>query len=109
MLARRTKSRTPAPLSLFPVAEARDPEVLDLQGAARMLGISTRAVYALFKKGELPGRKVARRWLTTRDSVLRWLKGSSEEDALIRAMANGDKQALTAALKSGKVQVKQRK
>ena len=39
-------------------------------------------------------------------SVLRWLKGSSEEDALARAIANGDKQAITKALTSGKVQVK---
>jgi len=109
MPARRMKARTPVPLSLFPVPESRDPEVLDVQGTARMLGISTRAVYTLFKKGQLPGRKVARRWLTTRDSVLRWLKGSSEEDALIRAMANGDKQALSAAFKFGKVQIKQRK
>jgi hypothetical protein len=109
MATRQTKSRTPAPLSLFPVAESRDPEVLDVRATARMLGISTHAVYTLFKKGELPGRKVARRWLTTRDSVLRWLKGSSEEDALASAIANGDQEALTAAFKSGKVRVKQRK
>jgi hypothetical protein len=69
-----------------------------------MLGISTHAVYALFKKGELPGRKVARRWLTTRDLVLGRLKGASEQDTLARAIANGD-QALT----SGKVQVRKRK
>jgi hypothetical protein len=56
-------------------------------------------VFALFKKGELPGRKVARRWL----------KGSSEEDALARAITNGDQKALTAALTSGKVQVKKQK
>ena len=67
--------------------------------------VSTDTVYDLVREGELLGRKVARRWLTTRDSVLRWLKGSSEEDALVRAIANGDHKALTAALKSGKVQV----
>ena len=44
-----------------------------MQATARMLGISTHAVYALFKKSDLPGRKVARRWLTARDSVLRWV------------------------------------
>jgi hypothetical protein len=109
MPARRSKARTPSSLSLFPVVQNRDPEVLDVGGAARTLGISTHAVYALFKKGELPGRKVARRWLTTRDSVLSWLKGSSEEDTLARAIANGDQKAITAALTSGKVQVKQRK
>jgi hypothetical protein len=71
MATRRTKPRASSPLSLFPIAQDRDPEVLDVQGTARMLSISTHAVYALFKKGELPGRKVARRWLTTRDAVLR--------------------------------------
>jgi excisionase family DNA binding protein len=107
MSSRRTKPRMPSAL-LFPMTPDRDPEVLDVQGAARMLGISTHAVYNLFKKGGLPGRKVARRWLTTRDSVLRWLKGSSEEEALTRAIANGDQKALTAALKSGKVNIKKR-
>jgi predicted DNA-binding transcriptional regulator AlpA len=109
MPARRSNVRTPSSLSLFPAVHNRDPEVLDVRATARMLGISTHAVYALFKKGELPGRKMARRWLTTRDSVLSWLKGSSEEDTLARAIANGDQKAITAALKSGKVQVKQRK
>jgi Helix-turn-helix domain len=106
MPAKRSRARAPASLPLFP---ARDPEVLDAQATARMLGISTHAVYALFKKGELPGRKVARRWLTTRELVLAWLKGASEQDTLARAIHNGDRQALTAALKSGKVQVKKRK
>jgi predicted DNA-binding transcriptional regulator AlpA len=105
MPAKRAR-RAPSSLSLFP---ARDPEILDVQATARLLGISTHAVYALFKKGELPGRKVARRWLTTRDMVLGWLKGASEQDTLARALTNGDTQALTAALKSGKVQVKKSK
>jgi hypothetical protein len=109
MATRRSKPRIPHSQTLFPMAQDRDPEVLDVQATARMLGISTHAVYNLFKRGELPGRKVTRRWLTTRDSVLRWLKGSSEEDTLARAIANGDQKAITAALTSGKVQVKKRK
>jgi excisionase family DNA binding protein len=105
MAAKRTKGQTP----LFKPPVPRDPEILDVQATADMIGISKDAVYDLFKKGELPSRKVARRWLTTRDTVLRWLKGSSEEDALVRAIANGDQKALSAVLKSGKVQVKKQK
>lgn len=110
MATRRTRAHTPQSRTLFPLPKDhdRDPDVIDVQATARILGISTRAVYTLFKKGELPGRKVARRWLTTRDAVLKWLKGSSEEDALTRALANGDKQALTKALASGKVNIKKR-
>ena len=40
MPTKRTKTRTPASLSLFPVTQDRDPEVLDVQATARMLGIS---------------------------------------------------------------------
>jgi excisionase family DNA binding protein len=105
MAAKQTKGQT----TLFKPAVPRDPEILDVQTTADMMGISKDAVYDLFRKGELPGRKVARRWLTTRDAVLKWLKGSSEEDTLARAIANGDQKAITAALKSGKVQVKKRK
>ena len=104
MAAKRTKGQT----TLFKPPVPRDPEILDVQATADTIGISKDAVYDLFKKGELPGRKVARRWLTTRDAVLKWLKGSSEEDALARAIANGDQKALTAALKSGKVHIKKR-
>ena len=106
MPASRPRTRAPSSASLFP---ARDPDILDVQATAQMLGISTHAVYTLFKKGELPGRKVARRWLTTRELVMGWLKGASEQDTLARAVANGDQTALTAALKSGKVQVKKQK
>jgi hypothetical protein len=106
MSASQPSTRAPASPSLFPT---RDAEILDAQATARMLGVSTHAVYALFKKGELPGRKVARRRLTTRDMVLAWLKGASHEATLTRAIANGDKQALTATLKASTVQVKQRK
>jgi len=67
MSARRSSTRAPASPALLPT---RDPEILDAQATAQMLGVSTHVVYALFKKGELPGRKVARRWLTTRDMVL---------------------------------------
>jgi hypothetical protein len=38
--------------------------------------------------------------------VLRWFTGSSEEDTLARAIANGDQKTMTAALKSRRVQVK---
>jgi hypothetical protein len=50
MPTRRTKALSPASLSLFPVAETRDPEVLDVQATANMLGISTHAVYALSRR-----------------------------------------------------------
>jgi hypothetical protein len=57
---------------------------------------------------ELTDRKLARHWLTTSDSVLRRLKGPSEEDTLARVVANGDQKAASASLRSGKVSIKKR-
>jgi excisionase family DNA binding protein len=71
---------------------------------AKLLTVSAETVYDLLKKGELPGRK----WLTARSAVLRWIEHSSEKDTLARAIANGDREALSIALKTGQVQVKNR-
>jgi excisionase family DNA binding protein len=89
-------------------APQRPSEVLDVHMTARLLTVSPDTVYDLFKSGELPGRKVGRKWLTTRAAVLRWIESSSEEHSLTRAIEQGDRQALTKALKSEKVQVKKR-
>jgi excisionase family DNA binding protein len=42
----------------------RTSEVLDVKMAAELLTVSPDTVYDLFKRGELPGRKVGRKWLT---------------------------------------------
>jgi excisionase family DNA binding protein len=60
--------------------------------AAELLTVSTDTIYDLFKRGELPGRKVGRKWLTTRNALLRWIE-------------RGDRHVITTALKSGKVQI----
>src|SRR5438067_4750779 len=89
------------------VTLTRTSEVLDVRMAAELLTVSPDTVYDLFKRGELPGRKVGRKWLTTRNAVLRWIeKGSSEHDILARAIEGGDRKALAKALKSGKATVR---
>jgi excisionase family DNA binding protein len=60
------------------VTLARTSEVLDVKMAAELLTVSPDTVYDLFKHGELPGRKVGRKWLTTRNAVLRWIESSAE-------------------------------
>jgi excisionase family DNA binding protein len=85
---------------------AKIPEVLDVRMTAELLTVSIDTVYDLFKKGELPGRKVGRKWITTKTAILRWLVQSSEHDTLARAIEHGNNHALTAALTSGKAQLK---
>jgi excisionase family DNA binding protein len=90
-----------------PVAPAgRNGDILNVQKAAALLTVSADTVYDLFKSGELPGRKVGRKWITTRAALMRWIEGSFATDAAERAIAGGDKAALVKALKAGKVRVK---
>src|ERR1700676_5198260 len=85
---------------------ARPAEVLDVQGAAALLTVSADTVYDLFAKGELPGRKVGRKWITTKAAVLRWIENTSGDDSLARAVERGDMSALTPAMNKVKVRLK---
>jgi excisionase family DNA binding protein len=71
------------------VTLTRTSEVLDVRMAAELLTVSPDTVYDLFKRGELPGRKVGRKWLTTRNAVLRWIESSSENNTLAKAICSG--------------------
>jgi hypothetical protein len=70
-------------------------------------------VYDLFQRGDLPGRKVGRTWLTTQTAVLRWLEQSTspprtmaaQDTILARAIANGDTAALVDAVHTGKARL----
>jgi excisionase family DNA binding protein len=92
------------------------PEVLDVHLTAQLLTVSADTVYDLFQRGDLPGRKVGRKWLTTKTAVLRWLDHSTsegskakEEEALARAIANGDREALVAAMHTGKARIRRKR
>src|SRR5277367_5061193 len=93
----RRKAATPQP---------RPADVLDVQGAAALLTVSADTVYDLFAKGELPGRKVGRKWITTKAAVLRWIENTSTDDSLVRAIKQGKGQALSDALNSGAARIK---
>ena len=90
------------------IVPIRTSEVLDVKMTAELLMVSADTIYDLFKRGELPGRKVGRKWLTTRNAVLRWIENSSENNTLARAIERGDWHVITTALKSGKAQIKKR-
>src|SRR5436309_7111140 len=101
------RKRTPA------VPTARLPEVLDVHMTAQFLTVSADTVYDLFQRGDLPGRKVGRKWLTTKTAVLRWLEHSTQqrtaaaqEAALAHASTNGDTDALVSAVHTGKARLR---
>jgi len=84
----------------------RSGEVLDVRGTAALLTVSVDTVYDLFAKGEMPGRKVGRKWITTKAAVLRWIENTSTDDSLARAIQGGDMKALAGAMNKGKVRLK---
>lgn len=102
MPAKPKKKAQPSP-KLLPF---KSPEILDVGMAARFLTVSTDTVYSYFQSGELPGRKVGRKWITTKAAVLRWVESTATEDTLERAVERGDSAALKEAINSGKIRVK---
>lgn len=98
------------------IQAARLPEVLDVHMTAQFLTVSADTVYDLFQRGDLPGRKVGRKWLTTKTAVLRWLEQSTrngteakEDAALVRAIENGDRDALVDAIHTGKARIRKKR
>jgi excisionase family DNA binding protein len=93
-------------------AAGRWPDVLDVHLTAQLLTVSADTVYDLLQRGDLPGRKVGRKWLTTKTAVLKWLEQSAtprppaaQETALARAIAHGDTAALVDAVRTGKARL----
>jgi excisionase family DNA binding protein len=78
-------------------------DVLDVHATAALLMVSSDTVYDYFAKGDIPARKVGRKWITTKAAVLRWLEDTSGPETLARAAKRGDKKAITDALKRGKL------
>ena len=72
----------------------RKPDILDVHGIAALLTVSTDTVYELLASGQLPGRKVGRKWLTTRNAVMRWVEQSMAAETAHRSARAGHKAAL---------------
>ncbi len=87
-------------------AQPKSREILDVRMTAALLTVSKDTVYDLFASGELPGRKVGRKWITTKAAVLRWIESTSTDDSLVRAIKQGKGQALSDALNSGAARIK---
>jgi excisionase family DNA binding protein len=101
------------PAASRPRAAACFPEVLDVHLTAHFLTVSADTVYDLFQRGDLPGWKVGRTWLITKAAVLRWLEASTtqstaaaQDAALAHAIANGDQNALLAAVHTGTARIR---
>ena len=66
-----------------------DDEILDVEGTARALGVSTRTIYNLARKGEIPAMRVGREWRFARKNIIEWVANGSQADQLANALKNG--------------------
>ena len=52
-----------------------DDQVLDVEGTAQFLGVSPNTVYEYAGRGEIPHRRIGRRFLFSRAALVEWLRG----------------------------------
>jgi excisionase family DNA binding protein len=66
-----------------------DKEILDVEGAAILLGVSTTTIYNLARKGEIPATRVGREWRFARANLIAWVANGSAADQLSVALSRG--------------------
>src|SRR5256885_9098483 len=57
-----------------------DKEILDVEGAATLLGVSTTTIYNLARKGEIPATRVGREWRFARSNLIQWVANGTAAD-----------------------------
>lgn len=66
-----------------------DKEILDVEGAATLLGVSTTTIYHLARQGNIPATRVGREWRFARQNLIQWVANGSEADKLTAVLRNG--------------------
>ena len=59
----------------------REPDVLEAEEVAAMLGLGRNQVYEAAARGEIPARRIGRRWIFSRRAILEWLHTASTKKA----------------------------
>ena len=78
--------------------EGMAPEILDVEGAARLLGVSTRTIYKLAGERAIPAAKVGKEWRFSRKRLIEWVTQGAEK-------GGGEPTTLEDLLRSGSVRV----
>lgn len=69
-----------------------DKAILDVEGAATLLGVSTATIYKLARQGSIPGTRVGREWRFARASLVQWVSNGAVVDQL-QAVLRGTRPA----------------
>ncbi len=68
------RKTTPHPMS--------DQEILNIDGAAALLGVSVKTFSKVLREGDVPGRKVGREWKFSRRALIEWIGQSRSRNFL---------------------------
>ena len=52
---------------------------MNINEVAEYLQLSTKSIYRLLKRGELPAKKVLNKWRFSRERIKEWISGNSKE------------------------------
>lgn len=67
-----TRKTTPQPMP--------DREILNIDGAAALLGVSVKTFSKVLRQGDVPGRKVGREWKFSRQALIDWIGQSKSRN-----------------------------
>ena len=59
-------------------------EILNIEEAALLLGVSTKTFAKVLREGEIPGRKVGREWKFSRRALIDWVASGRSADFIER-------------------------
>jgi len=59
-------------------------EILNIDEAAQLLGISTKTFQKVLRDGEVPGRKIGREWKFSRRALIDWVAAGRARDFIGR-------------------------
>ena len=65
--------------------------ILDVEGAALLLGMSKHTIYRLITKDKLPATKIGREWRFHRPTLIEWVATGSNASQLERVFKIADK------------------
>jgi excisionase family DNA binding protein len=57
-------------------------DILNIEEAAHLLGVSTKTFAKVLREGEIPGRKIGREWKFSRRALIDWVAAGRSADFL---------------------------
>ena len=84
-----SRVRSTPKMSRWQRIAAMDKEILDVEGAATLLSVSSRTIYSLARRGDIPATRVGREGRFPRQNLIVWVANGSQADRLATVLRHG--------------------